>query len=568
MLDSKSRREETDFSLLDYLHGRTELNPVEGEGGANSGGKEDNLLITAVRDLKLRDLLTLPVGNLSNGQTRRARIAKALIGRPEVLLLDEPFMGLDPPTVATLSPLLGRIAASHSPRLILSLRPQDPIPQWITHLVYLGPTGVRQGTKDDILRELREQSLIAEPSECLDQNLIASPQGMDRVPATKNVLKRLNQKSKPRSIEGDRSNKQIAGEGKTLGEPLVEMNGVRVRYGEKEVVGGPLVENQNIQEEGLWWTVRRGDRWGLFGPNGSGKTTILSLICSDHPQSYSQPLRIFGHSRLPAPGKLGISIFDIQQRIGHSSPEIHAFFPKDLTVRHVLENAWADTFLSKPQLNASRDRDVDACLRWFQSQLNPNFSPTEESPTNQNEIFNPAERTQRGRRARKLNEHRAMEVEIEDFLSTDLDWADTLRFGDLPFSAQRVALFLRAVIKKPDLVILDEALSGMDDFVRDKCMLFLAHGETKTFTGGLDYRSRKQRGVQESILSAVGRVRFQGLGEGQALICVSHVKEEVPPVVKEWLVLPEAGSGLPMRLGRIEEPLGDGILKWGDIWAK
>ena len=33
----------------------------------------------------------MPVANLSNGQTRRARIAKALLNKPELLLLDDPF---------------------------------------------------------------------------------------------------------------------------------------------------------------------------------------------------------------------------------------------------------------------------------------------------------------------------------------------------------------------------------------------------------------------------------------------------------------------------------------------
>ncbi len=54
-----------------------------------------------------------------------------------VLLLDEPFMGLDPPTVASLSPLLHAMAEQASPRLVLSARPQDPLPEWITHLIYL-----------------------------------------------------------------------------------------------------------------------------------------------------------------------------------------------------------------------------------------------------------------------------------------------------------------------------------------------------------------------------------------------------------------------------------------------
>ena len=84
----ESRREETDFILLDFLKGHTELNAAEEPEGLHH---DDTLLQRVIKDLRLEDLVHMPVGNLSNGQTRRARIAKALLNRPEVLLLDEPF---------------------------------------------------------------------------------------------------------------------------------------------------------------------------------------------------------------------------------------------------------------------------------------------------------------------------------------------------------------------------------------------------------------------------------------------------------------------------------------------
>ena len=84
----ESRREATDFSVMDFLGGNTDLNPL---GEQKDKAVNSQSLDRVISDLKLEALVNRPLRNLSNGQTRRTRIAKALIGKPVVLLLDEPF---------------------------------------------------------------------------------------------------------------------------------------------------------------------------------------------------------------------------------------------------------------------------------------------------------------------------------------------------------------------------------------------------------------------------------------------------------------------------------------------
>lgn len=517
----ESRREETDFTVHDYLTGHTELNALEHE----QSEVEKNILENVLDRLKLRNLLQMPVANLSNGQTRRARIAKALVSQPEVLLLDGPFMGLDPNTARYMGSVLRELAEQQSPRLIISLRPEDGVPEWITHLVVANSEleVTAHGAKDGLAATT-----------------------LDLQSSSKSVLGSKTEVSK----DGFPKDSPAL----TPGEPVVEMQGVKVSYGDKTVLGDWTQNDQS----GLWWTLHRGQRCGIFGANGSGKTTMLSLITSDHPQTYSLPIKLFGRSRLPEPGEPGISVFDLQQRMGHSSPEVHAFFPKNLTVRRTIESAWADAPMAKPKLTADADRRVDAMLRWFTRELHPAYKGDTLLET-----LDTAGRPPPGSRGGACSRDRTGQVlkayEEYTYDDSDLLWAEEMRFRELSFSSQRLVLFLRAIVASPELVILDEALSGIDEVVRDKALLYLSHGENMI--------SKPGSGPQESHLAKLEKITFGGLTEEQALLVISHSKEDVPGCLREWICLPEPGEGRGPRTGTLSGPLELNPEAWEEeIW--
>ena len=182
-------------------------------------------------------------------------------------MINAGVVGLDPPTLRTLSPLLYNLAKSSDPRLLLTLRPQDPIPDWITHVIYLFPSlqVAHQGRTDDVIRNLRDESkpnLIRQgPQATLELGRKLSARGIEDNHLNRGVSAKPDAQT-PSVVTA--KGKDSAG----ATQPVLEMENVQVRYGDKQVLGGWVEEVDGQPRQGLWWTVRRGQRWGVFGPNG------------------------------------------------------------------------------------------------------------------------------------------------------------------------------------------------------------------------------------------------------------------------------------------------------------
>lgn len=205
------------------------------------------------------------VNFLSSGELRKLLIAKALTEAPDLLVLDNPYIGLDPEGYRAVNAALEALAANGSTSMMLLLPDPADIPSWTDEVIVMD--------RGHILPPGSPAEGIFDFS--IDTDLIPRHSGGP--------------------YQGD--------------DELVAF------------IDCPVTSAGRTLIPSVTWTIRQGEGWALSGPNGSGKSTLLSLIHADNPQAYARPLRIFGHPR-----GSGESIWDIKRRIGYISPEMHLYF--------------------------------------------------------------------------------------------------------------------------------------------------------------------------------------------------------------------------------------------------
>lgn len=226
--------------------------------------------------LQIGPLLPRGMLQLSNGETRRVLLCRAMLRNPKVLILDDPFAGLDPGMRESLKALFNGLAAAGT-SLVIMVRNVDELPACTTNLLTLDRLAFRS----------------ARPFRALSRKAAAA---FDDFGA---LEKRL---ARPKT----------AAAGAAV--PVIELNGVTIRFGRRTLF------------DKLSWKVLPGERWLVVGANGSGKTTLLSLLTGDNPAAYANDVRVFGKPR-----GAGQSVWEIRSRISQVSPELQSYFDGNLT---------------------------------------------------------------------------------------------------------------------------------------------------------------------------------------------------------------------------------------------
>lgn len=250
---------------------------------------------------------------LSTGETRKTLLCQTLMSQPDLLVLDEPFDGLDVDSRANLAQVLAGLHQQNC-TLVLVLNRFDDIPDFIDNVGVLAEcTLTHVGPRREILAE----ALVAQLAHSEQLAGMALPEADDAG-------------SKPALVAGD---------------PLIVLRDGVVSYNDK-----PILNH-------LSWEVKPGEHWQIVGPNGAGKSTLLSLVTGDHPQGYSNDLTLFGRRR-----GSGETIWDIKQHIGYVSSSLHLDYRVSSSVRNVILSGYFDSI---GIYQAVSDRQQSLAKQWL-----------------------------------------------------------------------------------------------------------------------------------------------------------------------------------------------------------
>lgn len=346
---------------------------------------------------------------MSTGEIRRTLLCRALLSGKKLLILSDPFAGLDAQSRSILLEFFQKMVkrqnegSLNGTSIILAMERYHEIPDSITNVLEFSDKKVSFcGTKQEyesLLAErnaLKEQERSAEKQEFLSQ--LSEAQGAVVAEAVSEAGAGV-----PESNSDAQNSPENA---------LVCMNGVNVGWDGRQVL------------KDFSWTVLPGQHWFIRGPNGSGKTTLLELITGDNKQVYCNDVWLFGRKR-----GTGESIWDIKKNLGIVSYRLHVEYR--MVGGTCLEDVIISGFRDSIGLYEQKtDMEISAAKKWLRL--------------------------------------------------AGFEGRETESFGSLSYGEQRAVLIMRAAVKSPKLLILDEPCHGLDEQYRQKILDLL---ETVALSG-------------------------------------------------------------------------------------
>jgi molybdate transport system ATP-binding protein len=327
-------------------------------------------LETMGRNLDLEGIFPKKVGAMTTGEISKTLILKALLHQPQLLILDEPFNGLDRRSRNRVADFISGLIRKGLQVIMITHRIDEILPE-ISHVLMMTADGVqKKGYKNEVL-----QPAVFKRVYGIDHNPMTQETVLPRRPA--GPVPHLN-----------------SGRGKhTVGNiKMVEMVDINVRYHNNTVL-------KNIQ-----WTVQEGENWIVSGPDGAGKTSLLKLITGDNLQAYANNIILFGHAK-----GSGESVWDIKQKIGWVSSDLHSKYPPNIKGAEVVYSGFFD---SVGLFRAATSEQKQQAEHWL-SML-------------------------------------------------DIDHLAGENYGELSHGQRQMLLIARAIVKAPRLLLLDEPCEGLD----------------------------------------------------------------------------------------------------------
>lgn len=294
----------------------------------------------AVKICGIERILDRGIKYMSTGEIRRTLLARALISGKKLLVLSDPFAGLDVQSRTILLNFFNSIAQKMSethtieepcsneqfPHIILAMERWHEIPPAVTNVIEFSQKQVTFcGKKADYEKILEQRRLDEKKSE--EKEKAAFSGALNQTLQETKVLQQDNQ-----------LNDEI----------LVQMNNVNVGWGDNCVL------------KNLSWELKKGEHWLVRGPNGSGKTTFLELITGDNKQVFCNDVRLFGKKR-----GTGESIWDIKKQLGIVSYRLHVEYRMvgDTTLENVIISGFRDSI---GLYEAATDVERAAAKKWLE----------------------------------------------------------------------------------------------------------------------------------------------------------------------------------------------------------